>query len=182
VGFLLLTFQWADISAGLQTASVDQSKINPYQTSDIENYTLAFFLITAFKTIFIQPVTGSGPSTYALGKSSHETRMAGILSELRDFLVWKPLLIIGIFGFAIMNLPLQQELLHTVDTQLAGLPLQERNNLKVPMFLAALLPAGLIGAFASIMLSAFVSTTSTYYLNYGGSFIQDVVLPFKQKS
>ena len=52
---------------------------------------------------------------------------------------------------------------------------------RVPLVLTTLLPAGLLGAFAAVMLAAFISTHDTYLHSWGSIFIQDVLLPFRKK-
>ena len=55
-----------------------------------------------------------------------------------------------------------------------------RNQLRVPVVLTAILPVGLMGAFAAVMVAAFVSTHDTYLHSWGSIFIQDIVLPFRK--
>jgi len=47
--------------------------------------------------------------------------------------------------------------------------------------LTKLLPVGLMGAFAAVMLAAFISTHDTYLHSWGSIFIQDVVMPFRKR-
>ncbi|MBT8461892.1 MAG: sodium:solute symporter, partial [Gemmatimonadetes bacterium] len=56
-----------------------------------------------------------------------------------------------------------------------------RNQLRGPAVLVTMLPVGLLGAFAAVMLTAFVSTHDTYLHSWGSIFIQDVVMPFRKK-
>jgi SSS family solute:Na+ symporter len=58
---------------------------------------------------------------------------------------------------------------------------QNVREVRVPMALAAAFPIGLVGAFAAMMLAAFIATFDSYMLQFGGLFIQDVVLPFRKK-
>jgi SSS family solute:Na+ symporter len=50
-----------------------------------------------------------------------------------------------------------------------------------PAALFYILPKGLLGAFAGVVLFAFISTHDTYLLAWGSIFIQDVVIPIKGK-
>ena len=49
------------------------------------------------------------------------------------------------------------------------------------MVLSNILPMGLMGAFAAVMFAAFISTHDTYLHSWGSIFIQDVVMPFRDK-
>ena len=53
--------------------------------------------------------------------------------------------------------------------------------MRAPFVLSEILPVGLIGAFAALMLAAFISTHDTYLHSWGSIFIQDVIMPFRKK-
>jgi len=55
------------------------------------------------------------------------------------------------------------------------------NQMRVPLALSHLLPVGVKGMFASIMLFALISCDSSYMHSWGTIFAQDVVLPFRKK-
>jgi SSS family solute:Na+ symporter len=68
-----------------------------------------------------------------------------------------------------------------VNEVLAGAETETlRNQLRVPVVLTAILPVGLMGAFAAVMIAAFISTHDTYLHSWGSIFIQDVVMPFRK--
>ena len=56
------------------------------------------------------------------------------------------------------------------------------SQIQIPLVLAELLPAGLLGLFCAALLGAFISTHDTYLHSSGSMLIQDVILPFKKKS
>jgi solute:Na+ symporter, SSS family len=51
----------------------------------------------------------------------------------------------------------------------------------VPVALTKLLPVGLMGAFAAVMLAAAVGCNETYLHSWGSIFIQDVVMPVRKR-
>jgi SSS family solute:Na+ symporter len=53
--------------------------------------------------------------------------------------------------------------------------------LTVPMALTKLLPVGLMGAFAAVMLAAAIGCNDTYLHSWGSIFIQDVVMPLRKR-
>ena len=64
------------------------------------------------------------------------------------------------------------------DAALAGLDdPHDVGRLRVPVVLSLVLPAGLKGLMAAMMLAAFISTHNTYLHSWGSIFTQDVVLP-----
>jgi len=50
-----------------------------------------------------------------------------------------------------------------------------------PFILSEILPNGLLGAFAALMLAAFVSTHDTYLHSWATILVQDVIMPFRSK-
>jgi SSS family solute:Na+ symporter len=56
-----------------------------------------------------------------------------------------------------------------------------RSQLTVPVALTKLLPVGLMGAFAAVMLAAAIGCNETYLHSWGSIFIQDVVMPLRKK-
>jgi SSS family solute:Na+ symporter len=56
-----------------------------------------------------------------------------------------------------------------------------QSQLTVPIVLSRLLPVGLMGAFAAVMLAASIACHETYLHSWGAIFIQDVLLPLRRK-
>jgi len=56
-----------------------------------------------------------------------------------------------------------------------------KTQLRAPLVLAEVLPIGLFGAFAALMLAAFVSTHDTYLHSWGSILVQDVIMPFRKE-
>tara|TARA_Y100000994_G_scaffold42155_1_gene32941 strand:- start:57 stop:1028 length:972 start_codon:yes stop_codon:yes gene_type:complete len=50
-----------------------------------------------------------------------------------------------------------------------------------PIVLSTVLPIGLLGAFAALMLAAFISTHDTYLHSWATILVQDVIMPFRDK-
>ena len=51
----------------------------------------------------------------------------------------------------------------------------------MPLFLSHILPPGLLGLFAALMLAAMLSTDDSYMHSWGSIFVQDVIMPFRKK-
>ena len=81
-----------------------------------------------------------------------------------------------------MNHPDYQSVAESVNSSLAGLSTDTlRSQMRAPFVLSEVLPVGLLGAFAALMLAAFISTHDTYLHSWGSIFIQDVIMPFRDK-
>jgi SSS family solute:Na+ symporter len=178
--FFFWKFDWATIVHGLEQAPIGESKLNPLETANVKNYNMWFYLIMAFNMVFIWPAGGWNQAANSSGLNPHETRMAGVLARLREIVVYTPLYVVPVFVFAILQLPEFQPIIDAVNAALSGETIQMQRELRVPMALSAILPVGLLGAFAAMMFAAYISTDQSYYLQFGGMFVQDVILPFRK--
>jgi SSS family solute:Na+ symporter len=87
---------------------------------------------------------------------------------------------VPILIFTVLNHPDWSAMAQAVDAKLAGIDNQAvRNQMRAPVTLALLLPPGLLGAFAALMVGAAISTQSSYLHSWSSIFMQDVVLPLR---
>lgn len=173
---------WSDLIAGLQMAPPDESKINPFKQSGIPDFNAEFFLISAFIQVYSFKAWQGNQGYNAAARSPHEAKMAGILAEFRGMITYLLILLLPIFAYAMMQLPqfaagqgVVQETLGTLDNE------QLRKQMLVPVALSTLLPVGLMGLFAAVIVAAAVSTDDTYLHSWGSIFIQDVIMPFRDR-
>jgi SSS family solute:Na+ symporter len=119
----------------------------------------------------------------ASAKSAHEAKMGDVLANWRNIPQWGLFLVfVPVIAYTFMH--------HSDFTaQAAGLrPVLEgigrealRTQLIVPLALSKLLPVGLMGAFAAVMLASGIGCHETYLHSWGSIFIQDVVMPIRRK-
>ena len=108
--------------------------------------------------------------------------MANILGMLREFSQSLFLLFLPICAYTLMTHPDFAASASAVNEILSGIDNEEiRSQAKVPLAIRQVIPVGLAGGFAAVMLAAFISTHDTYLHSWGSIFIQDVVLPFRKK-
>jgi len=181
-GFFLWKYDWSQLMSGLAHTGVGESKLNPFETGSVKNYNATFYLIYAFNIVFIWSCGGWNQASNSSGITPHETRMAGVLARLREIVVYVPLYLAPVFVYAIMQLPDYQAVTQQVQASLVGQSVQMQRELTVPMALSVIMPMGMVGAFAAMMFAAYISTDNAYYLQFGGMFVQDVVLPFRKEA
>src|SRR5690606_15599770 len=58
---------------------------------------------------------------------------------------------------------------------------QTQKQMLTPLVMSQLFPVGLVGLFAAAMIAAAISTDDTQLHSWGSIFIQDVVLPFRNR-
>ena len=160
----------------------NSSLINPFKTSRVEDFNLTYFLIGLIG-MFYGTLSWQGHQAYnSSAKSAHEAKMAAVLGDIR----WKPQ---GLFNFLVpvltyvfMNHSDYALVAESVNSSLDTLNSETlKSQMRAPIVLSEVLPVGLLGAFAALMLAAFISTHDTYLHSWASIFVQDVILPFRKK-
>lgn len=180
--FVLTQFDWSHVGEAMALAPADASKINPFHTGHLEDFNFWYFLIGVFGVVY-GAMSWQGTSGYnASATSAHEAKMGGVLSTWRNLGMSAALLLVPIMAYTVMNHPAYADIRGSVDGVLASVDTDTiRNQLRVPLVLTHVLPHGLLGAFAAMMLGAFVSTHDTYLHSWGTILVQDVILPFRRR-
>ncbi len=180
--YLLAKIGWDRVFEGLAHAPENASMINPFKTGHVEDFNFWFFLIGIFGFVY-GVMSWQGTQAYnASATNAHEAKMAAVLTNWRGFPQNLLFVFVPIIAFTVMHHPQLGSEADSVSLLLEGVGGEAvRNQLRTPMVLAALLPVGLLGAFAAVMLAAFISTHDTYLHSWGSIFVQDVWLPLRKK-
>ena len=183
VSFQLLTKIEQDLKIdGINEKYENSSKINPFKTSRVEDFNFWYFFI-GFIGIMYGTLGWQGSQAYnSSAKSAHEAKMAAVLGDIR----WKPqstfIFLVPVLIYVYMNHPDFQSVANSVNMSLQSLPTDTlQSQMRAPVVLSEILPIGLLGAFAAMMLAAFISTHDTYLHSWGSIFVQDVIMPFRKK-
>ena len=181
VVFLLATVSWEQIFAALGTAPQDASLINPFHTSQLRDFNFWYFLIGTIGVVYVV-MSWQGTQGYnASARSAHEAKMGAVLSNWRGLPHVMFMLIVPIVAYTVLHHPDFGAESARVAGRLAEVESETiANQLRVPAVLSLLLPTGLLGAFAAVMLTAFISTHDTYLHSWGSIFVQDIVMPFRK--
>jgi SSS family solute:Na+ symporter len=182
VVYFLVVIGWDQIFQAVRTAPQDASLINPYHTSQVKDFNLWYFLIGMAGVIYGK-MSWQGTQGYnSSAKSAHEAKMGEVLGNYRDIPKWLMLVFIPIVAYTVLHNPQFAGTAASVRGVLSGLESNAiRTQLTVPLVLAHLLPAGLMGALTAVMLMATIGTHDAYLHSWGSIFIQDVVMPFRNK-
>jgi len=166
----------------IKTKYENSSRINPFKTSHVEDFNFWYFLI-GIVGIMYGTMSWQGTQAYnASAKSAHEAKMGGVLAGFRGLPQGLFFLFVPIVIYVLMNHPDYQSVALSVNASLDALETDTlRSQLRGPLVLSHVLPLGLMGAFAAVMLAAFISTHDTYLHSWGSIFIQDVIMPFRNK-
>ncbi len=175
-------FTFDQMVTALQTAPEGASLINPYDTSRAEEFNFWYFAISILG-LWYGPLTWQGTQGInSSAKDAHEAKMGQVLSYWRLLPQIIFLVMIPVCAYVVLNHADFASIASNVDGVLAGLASgTERSQLTVPLVLTELLPIGLKGCFAAVMLAAFISTHDTYLHSWASIFVQDVVMPIRNR-
>ena len=108
--------------------------------------------------------------------------MGAVLGGFRGMSQGLFFLLVPVIIYVFMNHPDYQAVADSVTQALSSLETDTlRSQMRGPVVLSKILPVGLLGAFAALMLCAFVSTHDTYLHSWATILVQDVIMPFRSK-
>jgi len=182
LGYFAFTMSWGDLIEGLRMAPEGQSRINPFEQGKMPDFNVWFFVMMAVMQIYSYRSWQGGQGYAAAPKSPHEARMANILGEFRGLVSALLVIVLPICAFAVLHLPAYAAEQQQVGQVLSGISdPQTQKQMLVPITLATILPAGLLGLLVSVMISATTGTNTTYLHSWGSIFAQDIVMPFRKR-
>lgn len=182
MGVLLWKISWSDIISSLETVPQGKSMLNPFDQGEIKDFNFWFFAIFGFK-IFYNRLGWQGSQGYfCAAKTPHEQKMAGVLAEWRSGLTYLMFLVMPICAYVVMHHGGYSEIANEVQTSINQIDdSQVQKQMLTPMVMSQIFPIGLMGLFVAAMIAAAISTDDTQLHSWGSIFIQDVVLPFRNK-
>ena len=160
----------------------NSSRINPFKTSHVEDFNFWYFLIGIIGVMY-GALSWQGSQGYnSSAKNAHEAKMGVVLAGWRGVPQGMFMFLVPVLVYVLMNHPDYQHIADSVNISLASLSSDTlKGQMRAPFVLSEILPVGLLGAFAALMLAAFISTHDTYLHSWGSIFIQDVIMPFRKK-
>jgi SSS family solute:Na+ symporter len=168
---------WPTITEALKTAPEDASLINPMNTSEVDGFSVWFFIIVAFVGMYGHMAWQGTQGYNSSAKTAHEAKMSKILGTWRGLMFYLLLMITPIAVYVVMHGQNFQGLATEINTSLSNI---DSNTLRTPVALSKMLPVGVVGMLCAMMLSAFISTHDTYLHSWGSILVQDVILPLRK--
>jgi solute:Na+ symporter, SSS family len=180
--FALFFVNWDQIFNAVITAPENQSLINPYKTSKVPDFNFWYFLINVIGVIYVKLSWQGSQGFNSSAKSAHEAKMGEVLGNLRDIPKWLFLVFIPIIAYTILHNSDFSSIAQSVDATMSTIGDKAvQNQLRIPLVLSKILPVGVMGAFMAVMLMATIGTHNSYMHSWGSIFIQDVIMPFRNK-
>ena len=180
--FLMFKFEWNDIIAGLLIAPEGKSMLNPFKTGEVHDFSIWFFLIGVFSMIYNARSWQGNSGFNAAAKTPHEAQMAGIIGAWRGLATGLCMLLIPLVAYAVLHLPKFSEMAAPIHAQIAAIvDPQIQKQMIVPLFLANVLPVGIMGLFAAVIITCSIGCDNSYLHSWGTIFVQDVLMPIRNK-
>ena len=94
--------------------------------------------------------------------------MGSVLAGFRGMPQGQFMFLVPVLVYVYMNHPDFQSVADSVNASLSTMPTDTlKSQMRAPFVLSEVLPVGLLGAFAALMLAAFISTHDTYLHSWG---------------
>ena len=169
---------WHPFAEAVMAAPEHVTLIDPFQEEGAKSFDMVYFLIAVVGSFYATMAWQGSQAYNASARNPHEARMGALLAQWRAAVVMLLPMIAAVGAWSLLHHDAFQETAASVEGSLAGVSdPQERSQLVTPMALLHILPAGMMGLFLAVMISATVSTDNTYIHSWGSIFVQDVLIP-----
>ncbi|MEM7627558.1 MAG: sodium:solute symporter [Planctomycetota bacterium] len=182
VAFILYAVGWDTLFEGAASAPAGESKVDPYDQSEVRSFNFWFFMILTVNRLYSFMAFPTRQGYDAAAISPEEARFSRMLGnwmfETRAFV----LMLVPIAAWVVMHHVDFTELAASAQATIAGIPEEQvQKQMTVPIVLAELLPVGLMGLFVAMMVGAAVSTDNTFVHSWGSIFVHDVLEPIRKQ-
>lgn len=174
-------FTWDQFSEAFLAAPNANALLHPYHSEGAAEFSKWFFLIGAYLMFYWVISWSPQMMVTSSAKDLHEARMMRVFVEIKKFaILGLGIYLLPLAAYVLMHHPDFADKAAQVNQALSGLANEQvRSQMLTPATLTHILPIGLFGAFAGVILFAFISTHDSYLLAWGGILIQDVIIPLR---
>ncbi|MCE5324507.1 sodium:solute symporter [bacterium] len=179
---ILIKVSWPEMMQALSMAPKDQSMINPFHTSAVNDFNIWYYLIAVFGGFFSHLSWQGAQGFNCSARNPHEQKMGGIIGVWRNIPQGIAITTAALAAVAIMRLPQFADQAHIVSATLAKIPNESvQDQMRVPIVMAHILPIAVKGLLGTIFLFFSFTCHDTYMHSWGSIFIQDIYMPIKNK-
>ena len=180
--WLLFKFPWSDLSTTLLSVGQGKSLINPAPSALAaeENFNVTYWMIQVVILLYTAKAWQGDQGYNAAAITPHESKMANILNGWRFRVLMLVTLVLPLCVRTMLEHPAYAVEGQAIRDALAAVPAGAQSEMRVPMTLGAMLPAGLLGLVTAAMFGAYLGTDNAYLHSWGSILVQDVVMPVRQ--
>lgn len=165
------------------------SFIDPFDTAKLTDFNILFVLIGIFSSVYSRMAWQGAQAYNCSAASPHEQKMGAVLGTWRGGFMTLMIMLLALAGYTCMNHPdfapqaqaIHQELSQRIQLGDAAATASMQAQMLAPIAMRHLLPVGVIGIFLALMIFHMVGTDTIYMHSWGSIFVQDVILPFRNK-
>ncbi len=182
--FMLYKFRWSTLMAGLRVVEnpETQSLINPFKAFDADGFNIWFYVISILFNSYCRGCWQGGAGFNAAAKTPHAGVMAGVYARYRSYIVFLVMMLLPLAAYAVFHLPEFADFAAPMQEKLAQIgDVTARNQMRTPLFVAKILPAGLLGLFIAGIVGSTITGDDSYMHSWGTILVQDVIMPLRKK-
>jgi solute:Na+ symporter, SSS family len=182
IAFLLASIGWWRMEEVLLAQPPGKSLVDPFDIGQEQQFNIWYWLISAFVIIYTMKAWQGGAGYNSAALTPHESKMATVLEGWRWRVLLLVALIVPIAVRTFLEHPSFAEASKGVTAALNAIEVKEyRAEQRVPVALAEMLPVGVRGLMACALYCAYLAVDNSYLHSWGAIFVQDVVLPIRQR-
>lgn len=180
---VIVRIHWSNIVTALAQAPANASQINPFNTSQVKDFDLWYYVIVIVGSFFTYMSWQGGSGFFGAAATPHEQKMGKIIGYWRlipqDLMKW----VLPLGALAVLRLPQFSQMADVVNMKLQSIGSESvRDQMRVPLAMAQFLPIGVKGLVATMMLFISFTCHDTYLHSWGTIFVQDVVMPIRGRA
>ncbi|MSR40413.1 MAG: hypothetical protein EXS10_00705 [Phycisphaerales bacterium] len=181
--WLLMKFPWSDLSETLLSVGNGKSLVNPAPSAMAaeENFNVTYWMIQIVILLYTAKAWQGDQGYNAAALSPHESKMANILNGWRFRVFMLITLVLPLCVRTMIEHPGYAVEGQALREAIAAMPAGEVSELRVPVALGSMLPAGLLGLVVAAMFGAYLGTDNAYLHSWGSILVQDVIMPIRQR-
>lgn len=187
--FILGYFKMDQIGEAMLARAPGESFLNPFDLDKMTDFNLLYVVIGIIGSVYGRMSWQGSQGYNCAAKTPHEQKMGGVLGAWRSGFSTLTIMLLVIGAYTYLNHPDFAADANSVHTELTSrinfddptVTETIRNQMLVPVALRHILPVGVTGIFAALMLFLMVSTDTTYLHSWGSILVQDFILPLRGK-
>ena len=182
IAALLFMFDWGQIIETLSGNLPGQSKLNPFDSAANEDFNVYFVLMGILLGVYGTMAWQNSSGFNAAARTPHTAVMGGLLGRWRDLGKGAVIALLAVCALTFLQHPdfaAASAGAHATIDSIADS--QTQSQMRVPVALNHLLPVGVLGVFASVLLLGIFGGDSTHLHSWSGIFVQDLIVPLRKR-
>jgi SSS family solute:Na+ symporter len=182
IAALLFMFDWGQIVETLSGNPPGQSKLNPFDSAANEDFNIYYILMGILLGIYGTMAWQNASGYNAAARNPHTAVMAGLLGRWRDSGKSAVIALLAVCALTFLQHPDFASASAGAHATIESISdSQTQSQMRVPVALNHLLPVGVLGVFAAVLLLGIFGGDSTHLHSWGGIFVQDLVVPLRKR-